>query len=158
MAMALTLLSLNSWRYFQLFDTFEGLPEPDPVVDIDQVGNAAADRWREGWIAVGEDEVRQNMLSTDCPAAALQLVKGRVEDTLRDFALPQYALVRLDTDWYASTKFELEVLWPRLAPGGILVIDDYGHWIGARMATDEFFADKPVKMARVDYSCRVIKK
>jgi hypothetical protein len=81
-----------------------------------------------------------------------------VEDTLASRALPQYAIVRLDTDWYASTIVELEVLWPRLAVGGFLVLDDFGHWLGTRKAAEEYFADKPVKMSRVDYSCRVIQK
>ncbi len=48
------------------------------------------------------------------------------------------AILRLDTDWYASTKHELEHLYERLSPGGVLILDDYGDWDGARKATDEF--------------------
>jgi len=59
----------------------------------------------------------------------------------------------LDTDWYASTKMELEVLWPKLVPGGVLIIDDYGHWSGCRKAVDEFFKDRMPKFEKIDYTC-----
>jgi O-methyltransferase len=49
------------------------------------------------------------------------------------------AVLRLDTDWYESTKKELEILYPRLSVGGVLLVDDYGHWVGAREAVDEYF-------------------
>jgi hypothetical protein len=76
-----------------------------------------------------------------------------VEDTLRDAGnLPErIALLRLDTDWYHSTKIELEVLWPRLAPGGIMIVDDYGHWRGAKKAVDEYF-DGKVLFTTIDYT------
>lgn len=76
----------------------------------------------------------------------IKLVKGRVEDTLLDPAnLPEkISILRLDTDFYESTKLELEILYPRLQPGGIMIIDDYGIWAGSRKAVDEYFgADKP---------------
>ncbi|GGI75401.1 hypothetical protein GCM10007973_10320 [Polymorphobacter multimanifer] len=77
---------------------------------------------------------------------AVKLVKGRVEDTLLDPAnLPEkISILRLDTDFYESTKLELEILYPRLQPGGVMIIDDYGVWAGSRKAVDEYFgADKP---------------
>jgi O-methyltransferase len=146
-------------RTLVLFDTFEGLPKPDIDKDIDCLGNNAAERWRENWAMASLDEVRINMASTGYPSSKVRFVKGMVEDTLADYDynIP-VALARLDTDWYASTKTELEKLWPRISLGGILIIDDYGHWLGAREAVDEYFADRTVKMTRVDYSCRVIQK
>jgi hypothetical protein len=143
-------------RTLQLFDTFEGLPYPDDKVDIDIFDNPATKQWRPEMAKGPLDVVTANMALTGYPG--VEYHKGMVEDTLAKEALEQYALVRLDTDWYSSTKVELEVLWPRIAPGGVLIIDDFGHWQGARMAVDEFFADKPVRMVRVDYSCRVIQK
>merc|ERR1711871_1075377 len=81
-----------------------------------------------------------NMLHTGYPARKLHFVKGKVEDTLNISSnVPKLiSVLRLDTDWYASTKMELEVLYPRLVPGGMLIVDDYCRWGGARKATDEF--------------------
>ena len=91
------------------------------------------------------------------PEARIHYVRGRVEDTLPTQAPAQIALLRLDTDWYESTKHELEHLYPRLVSGGVLLIDDYGHWKGARQATDEFIAATPDfgLLTRIDYTGRV---
>ena len=72
----------------------------------------------------------------------------------------EIALLRLDTDWYSSTKHELEHLYPRLAPGGVLILDDYGHWQGARRAVDEYFADNRITLLlnRVDGTARIAVK
>ena len=80
-----------------------------------------------------------------------------MEETIPGRAPERIALLRLDTDWYESTRHELEHLWERLEPGGVLIIDDYGHWAGAREAVDEFFAkrsDAPL-LTRVDYTGRI---
>lgn len=160
MLAAYTLLAMgDTTRGLMLYDTFEGLPYPDGDHDIDILGNYAADRWREGWIKVDEREVARNLESTGYPFGRVQLIKGMVENTLpmQPPAGP-IAIARLDTDWEASTRVELEHLWPKLSVGGTLIIDDYGHWLGARKATDEFFADKPARMTRIDYTCRAIQK
>jgi hypothetical protein len=69
------------------------------------------------------------------------------------------ALLRLDTDWYESTRHELEHLYPRLRPGGVLIVDDYGHFEGARRAVDEYFAaHEPLLLNRIDYTGRVAVK
>ena len=47
--------------------------------------------------------------------------------------------MRLDTDWYQSTKIELETFYPKLSVGGIIIVDDYNHWQGQQKAVDEFF-------------------
>jgi len=143
-------------RLLQLFDTFAGLPVPDPVIDIDSLGKGAEEQWKPGWAEAKLSVVKANMESTG--HELVEYHEGFVQDTLPVHAAEQYAIVRLDTDWYASAVVELEVLWPRIAPGGLLIIDDYGHWLGVRKAVDEYFADKPVRMTRVDYSCRVIQK
>ena len=83
----------------------------------------------------------QAVLNTsDYPSHRTHFVQGRVEDTLRrSEALPdKIAILRLDTDFYSSTAVELEVLWPRLQPGGWLYIDDYFDFGGARQAVDEW--------------------
>jgi O-methyltransferase len=65
-------------------------------------------------------------------------------------------LLRLDTDWYESTRHELEHLYPRLVSGGVIIIDDYGHWAGARKAVDEYLEKNRVRLLlnRIDYTLR----
>lgn len=149
----------DTGRDIYLFDTFEGHPKPDPEADVDIWGHAAAADWHEGWGRVDEAEVRSNMLLTGYPAERIKLVKGMVEDTIASLGLAGLALVRLDTDWYAGTKAALDYCWPGISPGGVLIVDDYGHYRGQRQAVDEYFADRsPVKLTRVDYACRSIVK
>jgi hypothetical protein len=90
----------------------------------------------------------------------VNLVKGPVESTIPATIPDQLAILRLDTDWYESTKHELDHLYPRLVSGGILIIDDYGHWQGARQAVDEYFARQNLKplLSRIDYTCRIMIK
>ena len=87
----------------------------------------------------------------------VHFVPGPVEQTLPDHAPDPIAILRLDTDWYASTRHELEHLFPRVAPGGVLIVDDYGHWEGARRAVDEYFArsDDRILLQRIDYTGRI---
>ena len=68
-------------------------------------------------------------------------IKGDVLKTLsKEENLPQQiALLRLDTDWYESTKFEMNVLYPRIIKDGVLLIDDYTDWQGCKKAVDEYF-------------------
>ena len=86
-----------------------------------------------------------------------EFVQGPVEETLPKTAPDRLALLRLDTDWYESTRHELVHLYPRLVDGGVLIVDDYGHWEGCRRAVDEYFAAEadPVLLSRVDYTARI---
>jgi O-methyltransferase len=119
-------------RMLHVFDTFEGFPDGS----FDSKG---------GVIGIGpryqdfSDIVAAN-LASQARSDGVTLHQGMVEDTLVDFAVGPLALVRLDTDFYDSTRVELEVLYPALSPGGALIIDDYGIYDGARRATDEYFA------------------
>ena len=89
---------------------------------------------------------------------SVEYVQGLVEDTIPDQAPDRIALLRLDTDWYESTRHELEHLSPRLATERVLIIDDYGRWEGARATVNEYFANEPVLMNRIDYTGRLILK
>lgn len=166
MVVAHTLSSLGSTvRNLYLVDTYEGLPRPDEERDVDIWGNRAIDGWlprsvseeKSHWAEASVEEVSANLLSTGYPAARLHFVKGLVERTIPDAAPERIALLRLDTDWYASTKHELEHLFHRLSLHGVLILDDYGHFKGARAAVDEFFQSRriPILLHRVDYSGRV---
>src|SRR3546814_10675140 len=83
-----------------------------------------------------------------------------VEDTIPAQAPEPIAMCRLDTDWYASTAHEMEHLWPRISSGGALLIDDYGHFMGATKAVDEYIADHrlPVLLNRIDFTGRLVVK
>lgn len=159
MAAAKTLLSLGKTDVdLFLFDTFEGMSEPTEK-DIHWTGETAKTqlaREEKGasltWARATLEEVQRAMSSIPYPPSRIHFVKGRVEDTLPDQAPPQIALLRLDTDWYESTRHELIHLYPRVVPGGVLIVDDYGWWRGAAEATDEYFrANGPTPfLVRVD--------
>jgi O-methyltransferase len=103
-----------------------------------------------------EDAVRENLVATGYPEERLHFVKGPVEATIPATVPGDLALLRLDTDWYESTLHELQQLYPLLSPGGVLIIDDYGHWEGCRRAVDEYFADREAPLlSRIDYAGRV---
>ena len=110
-----------------------------------------------GWLVSTLEQTRSNVLSTGYPESRITLVKGMVEDTIPAVAPEQIAFLRLDTDFYVSTKHELEHLYRRIAPGGVLIIDDYGAFKGARKAVDEFFANfqHPPFLHRVDSNVRL---
>jgi O-methyltransferase len=164
MAVALTLLQLgDTSRELRLYDTFEGNPAPG-TVDVQYDGRPASEflasrqKTTEDayWAYSPLDAVKHNMLSTGYPEAKIHFVKGKVEDTVPNQAPERIALLRLDTDWYESTRHELTHLYPRLVPGGPFIIDDYGWWKGARKAVDEYLATlkpKPL-LHRVDDTCR----
>ncbi|MYS24770.1 Macrocin-O-methyltransferase (TylF), partial [Streptomyces sp. DvalAA-14] len=143
-AAARTLLAAgDTERELYLFDTFEGMPPPTDR-DKRRDGEAAADlmarqeKDRPIWAVAGLEDVQEGFSHVPYPAERVHYVQGLVEDTIPAQAPEQIAILRLDTDWYASTRHELEHLYPRLASGGVLLIDDYGWWQGSREAVDEF--------------------
>ena len=139
------------------FDTFEGMTDPTEGIDIDWRGfqQLPEDEGSQMRVDAGLEDVTENMRTTGYPMERVQLVKGDVRETVPAQAPEQIALLRLDTDWYDSTKHELEQLFPRLVPGGVLLIDDYGHYRGSRKATDEYFADRRIFLQRLDYAARM---
>jgi O-methyltransferase len=171
LAMLRTLLSLGvTDRDIYLYDTFEGMTEPTEA-DVSAYHGSALSAWK---VAQGkgervwkeffnesyfnEEDVRRLLVSTGYPAERLHFVKGPVEQTIPSIVPDAIALLRLDTDWYESTRHEMQHLYPLLPQGGALIIDDYGHWDGCRKAIDEFFSTghtPPILLNRVDYSCRV---
>jgi O-methyltransferase len=164
MLAALTLLELkDSTRTLYLYDTFEGMSRPTEK-DVSYKGHAASGRWEErrhgegsAWCEASIEDVRANMSKTGYPGDRLRFIKGKVEDTVPSVIPDKNSLLRLDTDWYESTRHEFEHLYPRLEVGGVLIIDDYGHWQGARVAADEYFAahDIPIFLHRIDYTGRI---
>lgn len=111
----------------------------------------------EAWDAASYEEVSVNMARTGYPSRRVHQIKGMVEDTIPGKAPESIAILRLDTDWYASTRHEMEHLFPRLSRGGVLIIDDYGHWAGSRQAVDEYFKEHGIHLllGRTDYTGRM---
>ena len=147
------------------YDTFEGMTEPDEN-DIDLLNNYNASSILKKskknshiWGICSLTQVKKNLCELT-NIDNINFINGPVEETLEDESnLPEkISLLRLDTDWYSSTKIELEKLYDKVLPGGIVIIDDYGHWGGSKKATDEFFSNKFVWLHYVDYSCRLIIK
>jgi len=147
-------------RKIYLYDTFEGMTEPTHN-DVDISGKDAAAQFKEiegGWCLADLADVQQNMGRTHYPSESIVYVKGKVEDTIpATMPADAIALLRLDTDWYESTKHELNHLYPKLITKGVLIIDDYGHWEGCKKAVDEYFSEHQINLLlnRIDYTCRV---
>lgn len=169
MAVAFTLLRLDAAdRDLYLFDTFAGMPEPGEAdVDSPYDGYSIHTRSRRArrgggsrWNRVSAEAVRRRLEGTGYPRERIHLVAGMVEDSLPAHAPERIALLRIDTDWYESTRHELVHLYPRLARGGVLIVDDYGHYQGARRAVDEYFdetGERPL-LHRIDYTGRIAVK
>jgi hypothetical protein len=145
-AVARTLLAArDTSRDLHLFDTYEGMPPPSERDTRRRDERTAAELLAaespedsKVWAVATLEDVQQGFGQVGYPSERVHFVKGKVEDTIPEHAPEQISILRLDTDWYESTKHELEHLYPRLSSGGVLLLDDYGYWEGAREAVDEF--------------------
>ncbi len=155
-------------RRIWLYDTFAGMTDPT-VEDVEEgTGVTAAEMLattevgdgNNVWCVAGRADVEANLRTTGYPMDRFSLVEGDVAVTLHDSVPDSISLLRLDTDWFESTRISLKVLYPRLVPGGVCILDDYGHWQGARRAVDEYFAalGRRPYMHPIDYSGRVFIK
>lgn len=150
-----------------LYDTFTGMPRPEKHRDVKMAdkGRPAIDTWKaknangHRWAAASLEEVHGYFSQEELMVPSkLVFVEGQVETTLKDPAKrpDKIAILRLDTDWHSSTKAELEYLYPRLVTGGILIVDDYGHWRGCREAVQEYFKKKGInyagRLTPIDYT------
>lgn len=142
-------------RELHLFDTFEGMPPP---TDADRriEGGPTAEEMLEKqpktglvWAIAHLEDVQDGMARVGYPEALIHYHKGRVQDTIPEQAPDRIALLRLDTDWYESTKHELEHLYDRVTPRGVVIIDDYDYWEGSRKAVDEFIANSGARLLLV---------
>jgi hypothetical protein len=165
MAVALILKELgNEDRELYLYDTFSGMSAPTDA-DRSHDGDDARAEFSKtkiaedasDWCLSPLEEVKENVFSTGYPKENIHFIKGKVEDTIPGSIPKEIALLRLDTDWYESTRHELIHLFPLLKPKGVLIIDDYGHWEGARKAVDEYVSEKAlcILLQRIDYTGRI---
>lgn len=163
MTIALTLRAAGQTdRNLFLYDTYTGMSPPTAKDKRYDGTTATAIMTAEGpgarvFAYASLEDVKANLTSTGYPADRIHYIQGRVEDTLPDTAPADICMLRLDTDWYESTRHELVHLYPRLMSNGVLIIDDYGHWRGSQQATDEYFQQlRPAPyLNRIDYSGRL---
>lgn len=157
----------NTSRKLFLFDTYEGMSEPgtvdiawDAISAEEKLNSSDKFEGRNVWCYSTLGEVKNNLKLTGYNNDNMFFIQGKVEDTLPHSSIGKISLLRLDTDWYESTKHELDCLYDKLEIGGILIIDDYGHWQGAKKAVDEFIKERGLKLFlnRIDYTGRLAVK
>lgn len=166
MISAATLKKLNAEKEIYLYDTFEGMSEPTEK-DVTFRNESAYQNWDKIkssrsiiFCYSTLEEVKKNVLSTGYPEDKFHFVKGKVEDTIPSIVPDKISILRLDTDWYESTYHELKHLFSRVAVNGVIIIDDYGYWKGAREAVDQFFKEMNIKplLIRIDHTGRIMQK
>ena len=161
MAVAHTLKDMGIERELYLYDTYAGMNEPTKE-DLNVKGKEASNIFESkkisesssDWCYCSLEEVKNNLYSTGYNKNKIQFIEGKVEDTIPKKIPDKIALLRLDTDWYKSTKHEMIHLFPLLEENGILILDDYGYWEGAKQAVDEYIKEKNIKifLNRIGYS------
>jgi len=149
------------------YDTFEGMTEAGEFdIDLRSVKSQELLKTTKKindkkniWAYCDVETVNLN-ISKNFKEHNIKLIKGDVGKTLlNNQNLPdKISILRLDTDFYDSTKVELEILYPKLSKGGYLIIDDYGHFNGCKKAVDEYFKNSKMVLHYSDYSCRYFRK
>lgn len=132
----------KSTREFHVYDSFEGLPEKRAE---DQ--SRAGDQFRAGELAVTKKQFILNYKKAGVPLPRIH--KGWFSDLTADEVPEKIAFAFLDGDYYESVMTPLKLIWPRLVPGAIIVVDDYANEAlpGAAKAVDEWLLTHPAKLA-----------
>ena len=151
----------NEEKKLWLYDTFEGMANPsvhdenilNQKATYELKKNKKKENQNDIWAYSPMSYVDKNIKKTGINQKNIVFIKGLVENTLLNIKPKKISLLRLDTDFYESTKKELEELYPLLEVGGVIIIDDYGHWKGCKKAVDEYFIDKKnIFFQQIDYS------
>jgi len=153
----------DTLRNFYLYDTFDGMTFPDSdkdakaaVVTYNQIKEGVYergyDKWHKEkkWAYAPIELVKNNITLTEYDESKINYVVGDVCQTLNTTVPLNISILRLDTDWYNSTKKELDVLFPAVVKDGYIIIDDYYAWKGSRTATDEFLETNKDNITIVD--------
>ena len=148
-------------RRIFLYDTFTGMPEPT-IEDGTHIKERYDMFGPNNWVKGPLDMVQSNVNKTSYPPENIEYVVGLVEDTLSNHPHKQIAYMRLDTDFYQSTKIELEELYPFVVDGGVIIIDDYySKFVGQTKAVDDFFLENGIELSelkKVDCTAYFFKK
>jgi O-methyltransferase len=140
-------------RTMWLLDSFEGMP----LTTAEDGEAAKAHIGKE----VGDiDRVKRALARVGADMSRVRIVPGWFQDTFPSVSASQIALLNIDADWYESVKLCLETFYDRVATGGFVSFDDYGHWPGCRKAVDEFFQTRKLlyKLRQVDYTAHWFRK
>jgi hypothetical protein len=142
------------------FDSFDGMPD---ITEKD-IGEYNKSNPLSGFGKVGDnlsggiENVYKTFRELQIDMTNVRLIKGYFNDTLNVKenidSIDKIAVLRLDGDWYESTKICLDKFYSKVIPGGIVIIDDYGHWVGAKNATDEFRQEHNINspLIKTDYT------
>jgi O-methyltransferase len=118
-------------------DSFEGLPQPDETLyPVDR----GSDFWRSQRLAVSVGEVKQNFQRYGLLDDRIRFLVGWFRETLPTAPIGRLSILRLDGDMYESTFVALRSLYPKLSPGGYVIVDDYNAIQECRAAVDDFRA------------------
>lgn len=140
---------LDPNRSVWMFDTFAGMTAPDELdvsvksdVNSHEIFKKSQRETHNEWCYASLEEVKHNCVNSNLKLDQIKFVQGDVTETLKfKKNLPgAISILRLDTDFYDSTKIELEVLYPLVEKGGVITIDDYGYWRGSKLAVDQYFS------------------
>jgi O-methyltransferase len=136
-----------------MYDTFSGMTSPEDI-DVDYSDASAKNILSQVMCVSPLNEVMSNLQNSSYPLNKIKIIEGDICETLLNpVNVPNsISLLRLDTDWYKSTKIELEILYPKLEKNGVLIVDDYGHWRGAQQVVDEYFAHQNIIIEKIDYT------
>lgn len=165
--MAYVAKKVNSNRKIWLFDSFEGLPEPnkkDGAKALEYAQGRSSGKLEPINQCVGPlDDVKEIFFSIlKIDENNIVIRKGWFQDTLpiAKNEIGPIAILRVDGDWYESTKCCLENLYDNVISNGYVIIDDYSHWEGCKKAVEEFFEDRniKVKLNKIDYTGRFFQK
>jgi O-methyltransferase len=148
------LKAAGSTRRLIAMDTFYGFVRNDPEKDVNYAGTVVCKPNKP------ENDFSMmsmaNMRASDY--ATLEMIKGDVFETIPALDVDKIAVLRLDTDTYDTTKFELERFYPKMVSGGVVIIDDYGFNQGCAEAVNEYLAKSPAFIPRVDRYVRNFQK
>ena len=149
---------INEKRNIYMYDTFTGMVQPtnkDFTLDTTVLYHADKDQtfnyWKfnetddhNNWCYCSIENVKQN-LENNYDNSYLHYIKGMTCDTVHNHT-EKIAVLRLDTDWYESSRYEINNLYKFVVPGGIIIIDDYYHWAGQKQAIDEFLLENNINI------------
>ena len=140
-------------------DSFQGLPEPDALRFPKEAAMHRGPVMRDAFqnLAVSLESVKDNFAAYGMLDDQVRFLPGWFKDTLPTAPIRQLAVLRLDGDFYESTRDSLQSLYGKVSPGGYVIVDDYGEdeWTYCRKAVDEFRAERGIAepMVQLDRGC-----
>lgn len=126
-------------RRLWLFDSFQGLPPPG-----EHDGDFEKQSYFPGWNKGNVKMVQEVLGKIGYPSDKLTIVPGWFDETIVREPIEEIVILHIDADWYQSVRTVLELLYPRVVPGGYVVLDDYGLWPGCERAVLDYFSEHQI--------------